>query len=556
MRFVSHDRHFPGGNNLPALVLQQVRVMKTSFRIAVGLCCVVLTVCTLALLKECAKHVDDNVKGVFEGAAQNVKGSLKADAGSLNPLKKNSSDPPLPVLWKLRPGGANCQISIFIKMGLGADSAQAARDCHTFNELQHWHEAVSLGRGCPARTALLDRLARGLPTANECEYGNSNSPRYENCFIRAIALMSFGPVDSPASNPFWTEYTDAMANVLCHDDKERCRVTKDCLHKVLQKWNHWSTHNLFYAARKLHLDSPDAHAMDNKWSQVTVFKRLGLKQPGLIYAGEDPGYSERHPPDAGYPPPLPFDPAALTAAITALPLKNFVVKPLNCWQNNGIHFVTDEAWRAGNVTMPVIVQRAKEAAKMRCKFPTGYTGDRRWAADGPAGIGVFELTKFLFELRVFVAGGLMYGALHSHAANAHGGNKPRYYIFPDGASGWSGCQHSELRASHDRCVAHLRKTEPWRLPQEGVAERINTEAQARLAELKRESERVARELGVSFVRIDWFVDSNGLIINEVELGSALELPGKSTKLYPMLFAGSILHQQRQFGVGRFDQSTR
>lgn len=96
MRFVSHDRHFPGGNNLPALVLQQVHVMKTSFRIAVGLCCVVLTVCTLALLKECAKHVDDNVKGVFEGAAQNVKGSLKADAGSLNPLKKNSSDPPTP----------------------------------------------------------------------------------------------------------------------------------------------------------------------------------------------------------------------------------------------------------------------------------------------------------------------------------------------------------------------------------------------------------------------------------------------------------------------------
>ena len=530
-------------------------MMKACFKIVRGLCCSVLIVCTLVLLQDPLSLLlskrDDGYAGYGHSVVTSARGGSHThratdaihgvDVDVDNNMRKTGSSRTSEHLGRQK-------------------VVRLVQNCRTLTDLQHWHEKAGFDRGCPARSALLDRLARGLPAADECEYGSSNSPRYENCFIRAIALMSFGPVDSPASNPYWTEHTDAMSNLLCHEDTKRCRETKDCMHNVLQQWWQYKPYSLYFAGRTLHLVSPDAHAVDNKWSQVTLFRRLGLKQPGVIYAGEAPGYSERHRPDDGYPPPPAFDAAALTAAITALPQKDFVIKPLNCWQSNGIKVVTDEAWRAGYVTMSTVVQYARNATKKRCKWTSAYacSGGRNWVPPGSAGVGVFELFKtrlhypgaiskatFLFELRVFVAGGLMYGALHSHTANAHRGNKPRYYIFPDGASGWSGCQHTEHRASHDRCMAHLRKTEPSRLPgQVGVAEWIDKEAQARLPELKRESERVARELGASFVRVDWFVDINGLVINELGLVSALELPGKSTKLFPMLFAGNVLHQQR------------
>lgn len=176
------------------------------------------------------------------------------------------------------------------------------------------------------------------------------------------------------------------------------------------------------------------------------------------------------------------------------------------------------------------VVAAAHQAMQPCPYTPSFSSERI-SPVGPVGVVAVELFKsklaredtqrnFVFELRVFVVGGLMYGAMYSHSENAHSGSGPRYYIFPDGASGWVGCQHSALRADHAACVAYLRRNKPQALPDtDADAMWINKVAQARLEELRHESERVTRELGASFFRVDWFVDDDVLSLNEMSCKS-------------------------------------
>ena len=92
----------------------------------------------------------------------------------------------------------------------------------------------------------------------------------------------------------------------------------------------------------------------------------------------------------------------------------------------------------------------------------------------------------------------------------------RYYIFADGASGWSGCQHGALRNNYTACVNYLETNHREKIPhRRKQSDMVNDLAQRWLGELERESERVAKELGASYLRIDWFVDDTGLTINEI-----------------------------------------
>jgi len=97
-----------------------------------------------------------------------------------------------------------------------------------------------------------------------------------------------------------------------------------------------------------------------------------------------------------------------------------------------------------------------------------------------------------------------------------GNFRARYYIFPDGISGWQGCQHGELRANYNACVAYLQIQDPVRLPTSAITtEWINTVSQKHLDKIKHLSENVAKTIGASFLRVDWFVDDTRIQINEL-----------------------------------------
>ena len=262
-----------------------------------------------------------------------------------------------------------------------------------------WENIRTCQRGDRARA----RVQRGLPRPEECDYTRSGSAAYETCFVRALALLEYGPFTMTNQTWIFGDLAEYFYSALC---------AKDILARYETTWR----------AVSLGMEaSAVAGAVRNKWDMVVVFKRLGLRYPRVIYGGTRPGV-EYKPAGPAYPRPPVYDEDTVMAIVEAMPRKDIVIKPMRCFQSVGVSMVSHERVEKGEETLETIRDKIQTALIAHCSSQTAVRG-RFWTGAqepdfGPKGVLLVEMYKsglhtpgnekqFVFEMRVFVIGGLM-----------------------------------------------------------------------------------------------------------------------------------------------------